>query len=91
MLRSCHCSRGDAEGRLVSTTLDTVRRLRRSGVDVKTIALRLHLTVADKSAIPQIRQRLESQGIQVRRIEPIPPSMEDVFVAMIEAEDRKAA
>jgi hypothetical protein len=27
----------------------------------------------------------------VRRLEPIDPSMEDVFVAMIEAEDRKAA
>src|SRR5947207_13239324 len=45
----------------------------------------LHLTVADQSAIPQIRQLLESHGIQVRRLDPIPPSMEDVFVAMIEA------
>jgi ABC-2 type transport system ATP-binding protein len=51
----------------------------------------LHLTVADASAIPQIRQSLESKGIDVRRLEPIQPSMEDVFVAMIEAEDRKVA
>jgi len=51
----------------------------------------LHLTVADASAIPHIRQALESKGINVRRLEPIQPSMEDVFVAMIEAEDRKVA
>jgi drug efflux transport system ATP-binding protein len=51
----------------------------------------LHLTVADKSAIPRVREALESTGIHVSRLEPIRPSMEDVFVAMIEAEDRKVA
>jgi ABC-2 type transport system ATP-binding protein len=73
--------------------LDTMKALEGApGVsEVAVFGSGLHLTVPDKSAIPQIRQRLESQGIEIRRLEPIPPSMEDVFVAMIEAEDRKAA
>jgi drug efflux transport system ATP-binding protein len=73
--------------------LDTMKALEGApGVsDVAVFGSGLHLTVPDKSAIPQIRQRLESQGIEIRRLEPIPPSMEDVFVAMIEAEDRKVA
>jgi ABC-2 type transport system ATP-binding protein len=37
----------------------------------------------------RIRARLAGRGIQVRRLEPISPSMEDVFVAMIEEEERK--
>jgi ABC-2 type transport system ATP-binding protein len=59
--------------------------------DVAVFGSGLHLTVRDESAIAQVRQTLQSQRIQVRQLEPIPPSMEDVFVAMIEAEDRKAA
>jgi len=51
----------------------------------------LHVTVDNREAIPGIRQKLESQGIEVKRLEQIEPSMEDVFVAMIEAEERKAA
>jgi hypothetical protein len=34
---------------------------------------------------------LGRRGISIRRLEPIQPSMEDVFVALIEAEERKAA
>ena len=34
---------------------------------------------------------LAAKGIEVQRLEQIEPSMEDVFVAMIEAEERKAA
>jgi drug efflux transport system ATP-binding protein len=76
-----------------SSPLDTMKALEgESGVsEVAVFGSGLHLTVPDQSAIPRIRQRLESQGIEVRRLEPIQPSMEDVFVAMIEAEDRKAA
>ena len=36
------------------------------------------------------RKRLSQHGIQIHRLEVIPPSMEDVFVAMIEEEERKA-
>ncbi|HTS49627.1 MAG TPA: ABC transporter ATP-binding protein [Bryobacteraceae bacterium] len=60
--------------------------------DVAVFGGGLHVTVEnDASAIPQIRQVLESAGIQVPILEPIEPSLEDVFVAMIEREERKAA
>ena len=36
-----------------------------------------------------IRSGLGSRGIEIRSLEPIQPTMEDVFVAMIEAEERK--
>jgi hypothetical protein len=39
----------------------------------------------------RIRQALAAKGIEVTRLERIQPSMEDVFVALIEAEERKAA
>ncbi len=52
----------------------------------------LHVSVDDAAAAEHtIRQALASAGIEVRRLEPIAPSMEDVFVAMIEREERKAA
>ena len=51
----------------------------------------LHVTVPDDSAIPWIRQLLQGQGIEIRRLEAIQPSMEDVFVALIEAVERTAA
>jgi ABC-2 type transport system ATP-binding protein len=38
----------------------------------------------------RIRARLAGRGTLVRRLEAIAPSMEDVFVAMIEEEERKA-
>jgi hypothetical protein len=41
--------------------------------------------------MPLIRAALEQAGIAITVLEPIEPSMEDVFVAMIEAEDRRAA
>jgi ABC-2 type transport system ATP-binding protein len=60
--------------------------------DVAVFGGGLHVTVDDAAAaVPPIRARLESLGIEVRRLEPIEPSMEDVFVAMIEQEERRAA
>ena len=43
------------------------------------------------ATVARIRQALGAKGIEVERLEPIQPSMEDVFVALIEAEERKAA
>jgi ABC-2 type transport system ATP-binding protein len=52
----------------------------------------LHVTVTDADAsMPAIRATLESLGITVTTLERIQPSMEDVFVALIEEEERKAA
>jgi ABC-2 type transport system ATP-binding protein len=60
--------------------------------DVAVFGGGLHVTVDDTDAAgPKIRERLGSQSIEVRRLESIEPSMEDVFVAMIEAEERRAA
>jgi ABC-2 type transport system ATP-binding protein len=74
--------------------LETMRALEHvPGVfDVAVFGGGLHVTIDDSEAAPaRIRQALESKGIAIRRLEPIAPSMEDVFVAMIEAEERKAA
>jgi ABC-2 type transport system ATP-binding protein len=52
----------------------------------------LHVTVDDPAAASaRIQEALRSKGIAVKRLELIQPSMEDVFVAMIEAEERQAA
>jgi ABC-2 type transport system ATP-binding protein len=52
----------------------------------------LHITVQDPvSAEPVIRKTLDAKQINIRRLEAIRPSMEDVFVAMIEQEERKAS
>src|SRR5271170_213769 len=60
--------------------------------DVAVFGGGLHVTVTDVSlATPKIRTALEQAGITITVLEPIEPSMEDVFVAMIEQEERKAA
>jgi ABC-2 type transport system ATP-binding protein len=49
----------------------------------------LHVAVRDAAAAaPALRQVLEQRGHRVSRIEPIAPSMEDVFVSLIERHDR---
>ncbi|MHB8767084.1 MAG: ABC transporter ATP-binding protein [Deferrisomatales bacterium] len=62
---------------------------------VKEVALfgkGLHAVVADaESAGPAVRSRLEEKGYPVERVEKIVPSLEDVFVSLIEARDRAEA
>ena len=61
-------------------------------LDVAVFGGGLHVTVDDLDATSaRIRQALAAKGIEVRQLERIEPSMEDVFVALIEAEERKAA
>ena len=48
----------------------------------------LHITTRDPSVAPALRRFLDAHGHRVTRIEPISPSMEDVFVALIERHDR---
>jgi ABC-2 type transport system ATP-binding protein len=74
-----------------SDPLETMRALEGlSGVhDVAVFGGGLHVTVEDPAAAePRIRQALAAKSIEVKRLEKIMPSMEDVFVAMIEAEER---
>ncbi|HWC99398.1 MAG TPA: ABC transporter ATP-binding protein [Candidatus Sulfopaludibacter sp.] len=60
--------------------------------DVAVFGGGLHVTVTDlETGQARIRKALDAAGIAVQRLERIEPSMEDVFVAMIEAEERKAA
>ncbi len=52
-------------------------------LDVAIFGSDLHLVVKDAQAtIPQIRKRLEQEGVHVSHIEPVRPSLEDVFVAL---------
>lgn len=52
----------------------------------------LHVVAADASqAIAQVRRCLAQCGLGLQRIEKIAPSLEDVFVSLIEARDRAAA
>jgi hypothetical protein len=48
--------------------------------------------VADAGPIVErIRRKLAANQIEVRKLESIPPSMEDLFVSLIENEERKKA
>ena len=59
---------------------------------IKEVALfgnRLHAIALDgEQAVPRVREALRGGGYQVERIEKIAPSLEDVFVSLIEARDR---
>ncbi len=49
----------------------------------------LHIVTEDgKAAAPAVRSALEQAGYAVHRVEPIAPSLEDVFVSLVEARDR---
>jgi len=60
--------------------------------EVAIYGVLLHVVTDDAAdqAIPRITSLLGSQGIAVRRLESILPSLEDVFVSMVEAHDRAA-
>ena len=60
--------------------------------DVAVFGGGLHITVQDaERATVRIRALLAANNIDIRKLEPIPPSMEDVFVALIEQQDRSTA
>jgi ABC-2 type transport system ATP-binding protein len=61
-------------------------------LDIAVFGGGLHVKVEnDAAAIPVIRGALEQAGIKVTRLEAITPSMEDVFVSLIEAREKEAA
>ena len=61
-------------------------------LDLAVFGSGLHVIVKDPdSATPRIRQTLEQQQIIVKQLEVIHPSMEDVFVALIEEQEQKTA
>jgi drug efflux transport system ATP-binding protein len=78
----------------VSDVLSAMKTLEKlPGIsDVAVFGGGLHVTSANAAAdMPRMRGALEAQGIMISELEQILPSMEDVFVAMIEEEERKAA
>jgi ABC-2 type transport system ATP-binding protein len=61
-------------------------------LEVAVFGAGLHLKVADPgTAIPRIYEYLQQSGIHVLTLDSIPPSMEDVFVSLIEKEEKAAA
>lgn len=66
----------------VAATVEGVRDAALFGRDI-------HLMTADAEALaPRLRQSLEAAGFQVGPVARITPSLEDVFVSLIEARDR---
>lgn len=77
-----------------SEPLETMRALEKEPdvLDVAVFGGGLHVTVADLAAASErIRTVLAERNITVQRLESIQPSMEDVFVALVEAEEQKKA
>ncbi len=60
-------------------------------LDAAVFGNRLHVVVKEAStATPVIRQALEAKGVRAKRVEPIPPSLEDVFVSLTSARRQEA-
>ena len=77
-----------------SAPLDTMRALENiPGIgDVAVFGGGLHVSVNEpESAIDEIRSRLTAKAIDIHKLETILPSLEDVFVALIEAEEKNIA
>jgi len=61
-------------------------------LDVAVFGGGLHVKVDDElRAEESIRNALKLRGIRISTMEPIPPSMEDVFVSLIEQQEKAAA
>ncbi len=74
--------------------LDTMRALETMPevLEAAVFGSGLHVSVRDAAAAaPLLRQALAARGWPPARLAPIEPSLEDVFVALIEAEERRAA
>ena len=75
-----------------SDALETMRALEHDPnvLDVAVFGGGLHVTVVDLGAADtRIRSVLAARNIAIQRLESIEPSMEDVFVALVEAEEHK--
>lgn len=58
---------------------------------VREVALfgdQLHATLREENALPEVLSVLRSRGISVLRAAPVRPSLEDVFVSLVENEEK---
>jgi ABC-2 type transport system ATP-binding protein len=64
-------------------------RGRQAIVDVAVFGSGLHIKVDDEArATQEIQSALGTAGIKIGSLDPIPPTMEDVFVGLIEEQER---
>ncbi len=69
----------------VDLLVEAMEILERQGIETAVFGSLLHATVADaKAAVPAIYKILGESNIMVRRVDKIVPSLEDVFVTLIE-------
>ncbi|MEE4608704.1 MAG: ATP-binding cassette domain-containing protein [Desulfobacteraceae bacterium] len=87
---------GSISGQIVDVRCDrpqAARKVVAALPEVRETALfggGLHVMTADaEAAATTIARALKAAGIAVERIETVPPGMEDVFVALVEAHDRE--
>ncbi len=65
--------------------VEAMEILEKQGIETAVFGSLLHATVADaKAAVPMIYKTLGGSNIMVRRVDKIVPSLEDVFVTLIE-------
>jgi len=70
----------------VDRVVEAMEALSENGIETAIFGSLLHATVDNmEKAVPKIREVLESADIRAGRIERIVPSLEDVFVTLIEA------
>lgn len=69
----------------VDRFVEAMEILQKEGIEAAIFGNLLHAVVADaRIDIPRVKRILESSNIRVAGIEKIPPSLEDVFVTLIE-------
>lgn len=70
----------------VDKVVDAMEVMNRNGIETAIFGSLLHATVDNmEKAVPRIKEVLQEAGIKAHRIERIVPSLEDVFVSLIEA------
>ncbi len=77
-----------------SAPLETMRALEQAPgiLEVAVFGGGLHVAVSEHdTGVATIRERLSAEKIDIHRLQKIQPSLEDVFVALIEEEERKLA
>jgi ABC-2 type transport system ATP-binding protein len=69
----------------VDKSVEALEVLYKEGVEAAIFGSLIHATVESaETAMPVIKTLVEQSGIVVRKIEKIVPSLEDVFVTLIE-------